>query len=143
MALRNRTGTHTRPMRAVARRRTNFTHDVEARGHTVTVDEPAEAGGDDRGPSPQELLAASLASCTAVTMEMYAQRKGWDVSGLLVDCRYTPAERGCPTRFELVMTMPPHLDEDQIERLRVIAAKCPVHRTLEGEVAFDERVELA
>jgi putative redox protein len=143
MALLNRTGSNTRSMRAVARQREKFTHDVKAGDHNVVVDEPEESGGNDLGPSPQELLAASLASCTAVTMEMYAQRKGWDVSGLLVDCRYTPAERGCPTRFELVMTMPPHLDEEQIERLRVIAAKCPVHRTLEGEVAFDERVELA
>jgi putative redox protein len=142
MALLNRTGSGTRSMRAIARRRTNFTHDVEAGGHTVTVDEPAESGGDDRGPSPQELLAASLASCTAVTMEMYAQRKGWDISGLQVDCRYTPAERGCPTRFELILQMPAHLEEQQIERLSAIAAKCPVHRTLEGEVAFDERVEL-
>lgn len=130
-------------MRAVARQREKFAHDVKAGRHTVTVDEPVEEGGDDLGPSPQELLAAALASCTAVTMEMYAHRKGWDVSGLLVDCRYTPAERGCPTRFELILKLPAHLEEEQMERLRVIAAKCPVHRTLEGEVAFDERVELA
>jgi putative redox protein len=130
-------------MRAVARQREKFTHDVRTGRHTVTVDEPVEEGGDDLGPSPQELLAAALASCTAVTMEMYAHRKGWDVSGLLVDCRYTPAERGCPTRFELILKLPAHLEDEQMERLRVIAAKCPVHRTLEGEVAFDERVELA
>jgi putative redox protein len=130
-------------MRAVARQREKFTHDVKTGDHTLTVDEPVEAGGQDEGPSPQELLAAALASCTAVTMEMYAQRKGWDTSGLTVDVQYTPAERGCPTKFELVLKMPPHLDEEQIERLQVIAAKCPVHRTLEGEVMFDERVELA
>ena len=130
-------------MRAIARQREKYTHDVKAGDHTITVDEPEDVGGDDLGPSPQELLAAALASCTAVTMEMYAQRKGWDVSGMAVDVRYTPAERGCPTRFELVMTMPAHLEEEQIERLTAIAAKCPVHRTLEGEVAFDERVELA
>ena len=94
------------------------------------------------GPSPQELLAASLAACTAITMEMYAKRKGWVVDGLEVVCDYTPAERGCPTKFELVMRMPASLSEEQTERLRVIAAKCPVHRTLEGEVAFEERVEL-
>ena len=129
-------------MRAVARQTRNLTHDVEVRDHHLVADEPADAGGDDHGPSPQELLAAALASCTAVTMEMYAQRKGWDTSGLAVDVRYTPAERGCPTRFDLVLKPPPHLDEEQIEKLRVIAAKCPVHRTLEGEVAFDERVEL-
>ena len=130
-------------MRAVARQREKFTHDVKAGDHTLTVDEPAQTGGDDLGPSPQELLAAALASCTAVTIEMYAQRKGWNTSGLAVDVRYAPAERGCPTKFELVLKMPPHLDEEQIERLQVIAAKCPVHRTLEGEVMFEERVELA
>jgi putative redox protein len=130
-------------MRATARQREKLSHDLTIRDHHLKVDEPAEQGGSDDGPSPQELLAASLASCTAITMEMYAKRKGWDVSGLEVDCRYTPAERGCPTRFELVTRMPAHLSEEQIERLQVIAAKCPVHRTLEGEVAFDERVELA
>jgi putative redox protein len=113
------------------------------RKHTMTADEPADHGGEDLGPSPQELLAASLASCTAITMEMYAKRKGWNVDGLAVDVDYTPAERGCPTRFELVMTMPAHLSDEQIDKLRVIANRCPVHRTLEGEVSFDERVELA
>lgn len=143
MALLNRSSSDTRSMRAVARQREKYTHDVKAGSHSITVDEPTDAGGDDLGPSPQELLAAALASCTAVTMEMYAQRKGWDTSGLAVDCRYTPAERGCPTKFELILKMPPHLDEEQIDKLQVIAAKCPVHRTLEGEVMFEERVELA
>jgi putative redox protein len=133
----------TRAMRAVARQREKFTHDVKAGDHTLTVDEPVDSGGQDEGPSPQELLAAALASCTAVTMEMYAQRKGWDTSGLTVDVEYTPAERGAPTKFDLVLKMPAHLDEVQIDKLRVIAAKCPVHRTLEGEVMFEERVELA
>ena len=143
MALINRSAhAVTGKMRAIARRRDGFTHDLKVGAHQLTVDEPEDQGGHDMGPSPQELLAASLASCTAVTMEMYAERKGWDVNGLEVDCRYTPAERGCPTRFELIMRMPAHLSEDQVERLQVIAAKCPVHRTLEGEVAFAERVEL-
>jgi putative redox protein len=142
MALLNRSGTPTRSMRAEARQREKYTHDVKAGDHTLTVDEPVTSGGQDLGPSPQELLAASLAACTAVTMEMYAQRKGWDTSGLTVDVEYTPAERGCPTKFELLLKMPAHLDEEQIERLKVIAAKCPVHRTLEGEVMFEERVEL-
>ncbi len=130
-------------MRATARQREKLTHDLEVRKHRLTADEPEDMGGDDMGPSPQELLAASLASCTAITMEMYAKRKGWNVDGLVVDVDYTPAERGCVTRFELVMRMPAHLSEEQVERLQVIAAKCPVHRTLEGEVAFDERVELS
>jgi len=143
MALLHRSPSGTRPIRAVARHREKLAHDVKAGSHTLTVDEPLEIGGEDTGPSPQELLAAALASCTAVTIEMYAKRKGWDVGGMTVDCRYTPAERGYPTRFDLVMTFPGHLEEEQIERLRVIGAKCPVHRTLEGEVMFAERVELA
>jgi putative redox protein len=129
-------------MRATATQTSNFQHDVKVRVHRMTADEPEDQGGDDMGPSPQELLAASLASCTAITMEMYAKRKGWDVAGMEVSCDYTPAERGAVTRFELVMKMPAHLSDDQVRKLQVIAAKCPVHRTLEGEVAFDERVEL-
>jgi putative redox protein len=129
-------------MRASAQLQENLRHDVTAGTHTLVADEPADMGGDDSGPSPQELLAASLASCTAITMQMYAKRKGWDASGLNVDVEYMPAERGAPTRFELVMRMPAHLTDEQVDRLSVIAAKCPVHRTLEGEVAFDERVEL-
>jgi putative redox protein len=129
-------------MRAVARRRKNYTHDLDVGEHRLTADEPTEHGGDDEGPSPQELLAASLASCVAITMEMYAKRKGWNLDGLQVDVDYTPAERGCPTRFKLVTRLPAHLGEEQVAKLQAVAAKCPVHRTLEGEVAFDERVEL-
>jgi putative redox protein len=128
--------------RASAAQRENLRHDVRMRSHTITADEPRDHGGDDAGPSPQELLAASLASCSAITMEMYARRKGWDVTGMRVDCEYTPAERGHPTQFKLVMRMPAHLSEEQVDKLTAISARCPVHRTLEGEVAFDERVEL-
>ena len=128
-------------MKATSTRVGTFRQTVKVRDHSVTVDEPADQGGEDAGPSPQELLAASLASCTAITMEMYAQRKGWEIGGVEVACDYTPAERGCPTRFNLVMRFPDTLDDETVERLRVIAAKCPVHRTLDGEVMFDERVE--
>ena len=119
-----------------------FKHTVHVRDHQLTVDEPVESGGHDAGPSPQELLAVSLASCTAITMEMYAVRKGWDIGHVEVDVEYTPAERGCPTKFDLVLRLPHDTPEEQVERLRVIAAKCPVHRTLDGEVMFAERVEL-
>ncbi len=118
-------------------------HTVVSRDHELVVDEPADAGGHDAGPSPQELLAVSLASCTAITMEMYAARKGWEIGHVEVDVEYSPAERGCPTKFELIMRLPDDLPDEQAERLRVIAAKCPVHRALEGEVMFMERVERA
>jgi putative redox protein len=128
-------------MKATATRTGTYKHVVQVRQHRLLADEPNDTGGDDAAPSPQELLAASLASCTAVTMEMYAQRKGWDLGGVEVEAEYTPAERGCPTRFSLTLRLPSGLTEEQVERLRVIAAKCPVHRTLDGEVMFDERVQ--
>jgi putative redox protein len=129
-------------MRATVRRDDgSFKHTVQVREHQLTVDEPPELGGNDTGPDPQELLAVSLASCTAITMEMYAARKGWDIGRVEVEVQYSPAERGCPTRFELVMRLPEDLPEEQAERLRIIAAKCPVHRVLDGEVMFQERVE--
>jgi putative redox protein len=115
---------------------------VEIRGHELTADEPRDHGGDDNGPSPEELLAASLASCSAITMEMYAQRKGWDVGDIAVKVNYEPAQRGSPTRFKMSVELPKELPEDQRERLMQIAAKCPVHRTLEGEVMFEENIEL-
>jgi putative redox protein len=129
-------------MKATARREgSTFKHTVQVRDHQVAVDEPLESGGEDVGPDPQELLAVSLASCTAITIEMYAVRKGWDIGNVEVDVQYTPAERGCPTRFDLILRLPDDLPEEQVERLQVIAAKCPVHRTLDGEVMFNERVE--
>jgi putative redox protein len=130
-------------MRAIARRENGtLKHDVEIRQHMLVADEPEDHGGDDSGPSPQELLAASLASCTAVTMAMYAQRKGWEIGELAVDVDYEPAQRGSPTRFKMEIHMPKELSEEQRERLLQIGAKCPVHRTLEGEAMFEESVEL-
>jgi putative redox protein len=130
-------------MRAVARRVAGkLKNDVEIRGHRLIADEQERDGGDDDGPTPQELLAASLASCTAITMEMYARRKGWEVGDIVVDVEYEPAQRGSPTRFSMAVHLAKELPEEQRERLMQIAAKCPVHRTLEGEVMFDERIEL-
>jgi putative redox protein len=129
-------------MKATARRdERTFRHTVQVREHQLTVDEPLDSGGEDAGPDPQELLAVSLASCSAITMEMYAQRKGWDIGHVEVDVQYSPAERGCPTKFELVLRLGEDLPEDQVQRLLTIAAKCPVHRVLDGEVMFAERIE--
>ena len=128
-------------MRASAQRIGGFRHVVKVRHHRLNCDEHPDNGGDDAAPSPQELLAASLASCTAVTIEMYASRKGWDLHDVEVECEYTPADRGCPTKFVVTLRLPSDLSEEQVQRLKVIATKCPVHRTLDGEVMFDERVE--
>ena len=128
-------------MRAIAIGKGKFEHEIRVRGHRLVADEPEDAGGKDLGPSPEEMLAGALASCTAITMQMYAERKGWDITGCEVDCDYQPAERGRPTNFELILRLPESLSDEQVERLKVIAAKCPIHRTLEGEVAFEERVQ--
>src|ERR1700740_1170339 len=90
-------------------------HPIQVRDNPPPIDEPVNAGGTDSGPDPQELLAVSLASCTAITMEMYAARKGWDVGHVEVDVEYTPAERGCPTKFELVMRLPDDLPEERAQ----------------------------
>ena len=130
-------------MKAIARR-TNGTlkHSIQVGGHEVTADEPREQGGSDEGANPQELLAASLASCSAVTMEMYANRRGWDIGDVVVEVDYEPAQRGSPTSFRMAVRLPKELPEEQREKLMQIVAKCPVHRTLEGEVMFEERLEL-
>ncbi|MDQ2676116.1 MAG: OsmC family protein [Actinomycetota bacterium] len=123
-------------MRVVARRRTGFTHDVEIEGgHTLISDEPASAGGNDEGPSPTRLLAASLAACTAITVEMYADRKGWDVGELEAEVE-TSYEGPVPTRFEVTLRLPAELESEQVEKLLVIAGKCPVHKALAGDTAI-------
>ncbi|MDQ3586854.1 MAG: OsmC family protein [Actinomycetota bacterium] len=130
-------------MKATARRRHGkLEHDLHVRRHRLQADELHEQGGEDNGPNPQELMAASLASCSAITMELYAERKGWDIGDVVVEVDYEPAQRGSPTRFELVVKLPKELPDDQRERLMTIVNKCPVHRTLEGEVMFEERLEL-
>ena len=132
-------------MRAIARRADGtLKHEIEfgTDHHQLVADEPEETGGTDEGPSPQELLAASLASCSAITMEMYANRKGWDIGEVIVDVDYEPAQRGSPTKFHMTVKLPKELPQEQQQRLMQIVAKCPVHRTLEGEVMFDEKLEL-
>jgi len=131
-------------MKASAQRteRMTFTHLVTIREHELIVDEPPDDGGDDEGPSPLELLAGSLAACTAITVEMYAKRKGWQIGPVEVDCSYELPERGAAARFELVLRLADACTPEQLARLRVIAAKCPVHRVLEGEVTFEERLEV-
>ena len=132
-------------MRVVARRAEGYAHDVEIEGgHALRVDEPAEAGGTDTGPRPTELLGASLAGCIAITVEMYAQRKDWDLGAVEVDVE-VGYDGPVPTSFEVGLKLPPDLDEEQRRRLLVIATKCPVHKVLAGEahVSVSERLEAA
>ena len=106
------------------------------RDHRIQFDEPADNGGDDSAPMATEGLSASLAACTATTMRVYADRKGWDLTGLSLVV-HTEYERYRPSRFEVDIDFPDHLEAEQIERLRVIAGKCPVHQTLANAVPIE------
>ena len=127
---------------AHARRRQGFLHDVEVAGHSLVVDEPEAAGGTNQGPSPTRLLAGALAACTAITVEMYADRKEWELGQVEVDVDMT-YEGAVPNRFAVTLRVECDLSDDQIERLRVIAGKCPVHRALASEtaVSIEDRIE--
>lgn len=123
---------------ATARRREGYRHEVEVDGHVMVVDEPTDTGGTDAGPSPTRLLAASLASCTAITIVMYADRKEWDMDGLEVSVDFEGTPKGADAaHFTVNLALPAGLDDDQVDRIRTIAAKCPVHRTLTGEVEIE------
>jgi len=129
-------------VRALARRKVSganrilgYAHEVEIEGgHTIRIDEPASAGGTDTGPSPTRLVAASLASCIAVTMEMYADRKGWDIGPVEVDVDAAYRDY-TPLSFAVTLRLPAGLSDEQRERLLAIARKCPVHKLIAGETA--------
>ena len=120
-------------MKVVAQRRSGYAHDVEIEGgHVVRLDEPTAAGGTDTGPSPTRLLAASLAGCTAITIEMYAGRNDWDVGQVEVDVDVEYRD-GAPLSFAITLRLPSELSDEQRKRLLVVASKCPVHKLIAGE----------
>jgi putative redox protein len=132
-------------VRIVARRLQGLAHEVDLEaGHELIVDEPPDRGGTDTGPRPTQLLAASLAGCTAITVEMYADRKGWELGPLevTVEIGY---DGHVPNAFDVQLTLPAELDAEQKRRLLVIATRCPVHKVLAGEasVTVSERIESA
>jgi putative redox protein len=123
-----------------ARRRKGYAHTVTFEHHTLIADEPEEAGGGDTGPRPTALLAMSLASCTAITIEMYADRKDWDVGDVEVEVDYELDPKRT-SRFDLTLKLPTTLSNEQAAQLQAIAGKCPVHRVLKGDVEVTDRVE--
>jgi putative redox protein len=132
-------------VRVTARRRQGYTHDVEIQGgHRLVIDEPEESGGANQGPSPTRTHAGALAACTAITMEMYAGRKGWELGEVEVAVEMEYGQSGVPRSFVVILRLPKGLIEEQVERLKVIAGKCPVHRALshETELSIEDRVEL-
>jgi putative redox protein len=107
--------------------------------HEVCLDEPAERGGTDRGLTPTQTLLVSLGSCAAITMRMYAERKGWGLTGAKVTVRLERPKDGDP-RITQEILLEGDLDAEQRERLRQIAGRCPVHRLVEGPLVMEERL---
>ena len=125
----------------------NFTTTIQTKVHSLIADEPSSVGGDDFGPSPYELLNAGLVACTTMTLKMYAERKQWDLQEVYV---YTNHSKKHSEDLEVKLDAPKYLDfihkkiklvgnlnEAQKQRLREIASKCPVHKTLASQVIFE------
>jgi uncharacterized OsmC-like protein len=121
-----------------------FTQEIMAGSHRVSSDEPVASGGKDAGPTPYELLLAALGSCTSMTVALYARRQGWPLEGVTVwlrhsrihaaDCADCETKLGMLDRIECDIRFVGPLTSEQRARLREIADKCPVHRTLMSEI---------
>ena len=124
---------------------------MQAGLHSLLVDEPVEAGGAGSGPDPDDYLSIALAGCTALTLRIYARHKGLEVGRISVtvdhakvhadDCRDCGEGReGKVDRFERTISVEGGVDAETGARLVEIAAKCPVHRTLENRPAVVTRL---
>jgi putative redox protein len=112
--------------------------EVRAGNHDLVADEHPAQGGQDAGPAPYELLLASLAACTVITLRMYARRKGWPLEGVKLDLGYSvEGERRWIDRW---LTPEGPLDDAQRARLAEIAERTPVTLTLKSGVEI--RTEL-
>ncbi|WP_103021158.1 bifunctional alpha/beta hydrolase/OsmC family protein [Salinibacter altiplanensis] len=128
----------------VTRTGNGYRTEIQAGSHSLVGDEPEDVGGDDDGPTPYGFLLSALGSCTGMTLRMYADRKEWPLDEAIVrlshdkvhadDCDHCETEQGKVDRVKREIEVQGPLSEDQRERLLEIANKCPVHRTLHGEV---------
>ena len=128
-----------------------FRQRIVAGGHLLFADEPVAAGGMASGPSPYDLLLAGLGACTAMTLRMYADMKGLPLERVQVelrhekihakDCADCETQEGKVDRIERVIRLEGELDAAQQQKLLEIANKCPVHRTLHGEVTVPTRLD--
>jgi len=127
-----------------------FLTDINAAGHALLADEPVAAGGTDRGPSPYDLLVAALGSCTTMTLQLFARRKGWPLESATVrlthrkihasDCADCETKDGHIDVIEREIELAGALSVEQRAKLLEIADKCPVHRTVHGEIKVVTRL---
>ena len=118
----------------------NFTTSIQTKKHSLIADEPTNVGGDDFGPSPYDYLSAGLAACTVMTLKLYAERKKWDLQEVFVYITYSKKhskdlkiDLEKPTRLDHLqkkLKFIGNLNDAQKLRLKEIASKCPVHKTL-------------
>lgn len=108
----------------------SYKTEVDTNQFKFVVDEPKDLGGSDAGPNPGNLLAAALASCTAITLRMYANRKEWDVQNIDVQVDFERNQERQTTEFKREIRLQGTLDDKQRKRLLSIANACPVHKTL-------------
>lgn len=123
--------------------KTPYTTIIDAGVHRLIGDEPLDKGGENRGPAPYDFILAALATCTAATLRMYADRKGFALEGvdLELEMEVEKTETGQVTRIERKITLKGELSESEEQRLMDIADKCPVHRLLTNEVQINSILE--
>ena len=107
--------------------------------HRLITDEPERLGGDGSGPAPHELFPAALAACVSTTLVMYARTKGWDLGDVRIAVDYD--HRSTPRRFAVAIQLDGELSDAQLERLEAVARACPVRRSIEVGIDFEEKIE--
>jgi putative redox protein len=115
-----------------------YAHTIKAGHHTITADEPTTNGGTDTGPAPYALLLGALGSCTSITLQMYAARKGWNLGAVHVAVKLVRAADGEKIEREVRFAGP--VSDEQRARLAEIAEKTPVTKTLRAGVNISTRV---
>lgn len=118
----------------------HYRMEIATETNTLISDEPAELGGKDLGFAPDELLASALSACTSATVRMYADRKGWPLTGMQVVTTFQRDKEAGTSTFAREITFEGALDEEQRARLLDIANKCPVHWSLTHPISISTTV---
>ncbi|TRX00814.1 OsmC family protein [Flavobacterium gawalongense] len=108
--------------------------EIESANNMIISDEPESNGGKDLGFAPKELLASSLAACTCITLRMYANRKGWDLTDIKVEVTFDKDSTENKSKMICTIQLFGDLDNDQKTRLLSIANKCPIHKILTSAI---------